>query len=274
MKILLTGGSGFLGKAVLTALRVKNVSIYNLVRQSRNLENEILWDFASPLPTLPSVDAVLHLAAEVAFSNETSKVFVNNAVPALYLSIWCDNNNVPIYFSSTAAVHGVHQPWSSTSLLEPENYYTQGKLAAESIFSNLVGCGHVFFRLSGIYGVGGPYHLGINKAIDDALCGKPPVLFGAGNGLRNYINVNDAANWIADVVHERVHISQIIYMAGKDFFSIRQWLQNIVDVLLPGQNVIEKNGNASSSDVIVIASPTKTPICSFKEYLASIKGTI
>ena len=44
-------------------------------------------------------------------------------------------------------------------------------------------------RFPGIYGFGGPDHLGINVSIKNALNNKRPVLFGDGLARRNYIFV-------------------------------------------------------------------------------------
>jgi nucleoside-diphosphate-sugar epimerase len=153
----------------------------------------------------------------------------------------------------------------------PAGYYAASKLIAEGVFKTVCFSAYTIFRISGIYGFEGPRHLGLNASIDNALLyGKSPSLRGEGAALRNYISVDDAATWITSEACAPTSIRKIIYMAGKETMPIRQWLQTIVDILLPDGKIEEAAGE-DSIDIIVEASPSPVALQSFAEYLRKVK---
>lgn len=273
MRVLLTGTSGFLGKEVAQLLEKQGAELYHLTRRSLDLVNEIVWDFTSPLPPLPRVDAFIHMAATVDFSDVTSKPLLDNAVPILHLAHWLAQNNIRLYYTSAASIHGQATHWGLSAPLSPSSPYIVSKLIGERIFTS-VRPQATIFRLGGIYGIHGPRHLGLNRAIDDAIfSGIPPVLYGSGRALRNYICVKDAASWIsAEVINPTCQHNQanILYLGGNEILSIRKYLQTIIDVFLPGE-VIQEYTGCESQDIIIDSS--KSPIIgqTFKEYLKGIK---
>jgi uncharacterized protein (TIGR01777 family) len=65
-RILVSGASGLIGKALLPALAAANHTVVRLVRKASQKPEEIQWDPSRPLPpeTLAGVDAIIHLAGE------------------------------------------------------------------------------------------------------------------------------------------------------------------------------------------------------------------
>ena len=266
MRILLTGGSGFLGKKVARLLEKRGIEIFNLTRRPFGGANEILWDFFGMLPELPRVDLLLHMAASVDFSNNTPELLLGNTVPAIRLADWCSHNGVPVFHTSTAAIHGKNTPWGYSTHIAPAGHYAASKLISETALRTVCPACTVF-RIGGIYGFNGPRHLGLNDSINNALLyGKNPILVGKGFALRNYISVDDTAAWIAAEICAPHQSGGIIYIAGKEIMPIRQWLQTIVDILLPDGKIEEFPGE-DSSDIIVEASPSQVELLSFSEYL-------
>jgi nucleoside-diphosphate-sugar epimerase len=268
MRILLTGGSGFLGAKVVRLLTENCIETICLVRRQCDLENEILWDFVSPLPDLPQVDALLHMAAAVTYDNLSDVVF-QNVAPVTRLAEWASRKGIAVYYTSSASVHGRHQPWKSDSPVSPADMYAASKLTGEYIFTTL--CPKTtIFRLTGIYGINGPRHLGLNEAITNAYCrGEAPILHGSGSGLRNYICVDDAAAWIVAEILANHQGSEPIYMAGKETMPLWQWLQIVVNILLPGKGVVLLPGS-DTDDVVTELSPPPLPLRSFSEYILSL----
>jgi len=68
MQVIVTGASGFLGSALLTALRNCGHEVRRLVRSAPNMEaGDVLWDPAAgrlDVPSLEGAEGVVHLAGE------------------------------------------------------------------------------------------------------------------------------------------------------------------------------------------------------------------
>ena len=133
-------------------------------------------------------------------------------------------------------------------------------------------------RICGIYGIDGPSHLNLNKAITDAVrYKKPPVLYGSGNSRRNYICVMDVVRWIMHLIkkHEGSRIltagntQETLYLASPEIMTIEQYLQASIDVVLPDKKIERKEGR-ESADMIVRPSDAPFRPVTFREYLSLI----
>ena len=73
-RILISGGSGLIGRALLQSLRASGYQVSQLVRQHPASADELPWDPERPLPpeTVSSFDAVIHLAGESVAGRWTS----------------------------------------------------------------------------------------------------------------------------------------------------------------------------------------------------------
>lgn len=272
MRILITGANGFIGKKVISMLTSRGDDIFILSRHNTGA-GELVWNFSDALPPLPGVDCLLHMAASIDFTDSSVDLLLDNTKPTILLADWCHKKNIPVIYTSTASVHGNYIPWGTKTPVAPANYYAVSKLLGEAIFQSL--CPNLLvLRLAGVYGIKGPRHLGLNKAIDDALAGIPPTLQGSGSALRNYICVDDAAAWIVALLPNLFGTcsSTMAYVAAKESLSIHQYLQTLVDTLLPGKQIIHEEGE-ETPDVLVKAGPPPIILQSFVEYLTKIKNS-
>ena len=150
MRVLVTGGSGYVGSSAVRALAAAghDVLIYdNLSTGHRKLsagfeliEGDIA-DRDKLAPLLKRVDAVLHFAAS-AYVGESvhnpRKYFHNNVESSLALMDAVLASQVRIFvFSSTCAVYGVPEslPIVETSPRNPINPYGATKLFFESVLA-------------------------------------------------------------------------------------------------------------------------------------------
>ena len=119
-------------------------------------------------------------------------------------------------------------------------------------------------RLPGIYGQGGPSHLGMNVAISDGRSGRPVTLRGSGRGKRNYLSVTQ----VATVCEFAVHSGPLgtTYAAGQ-VLSLLDQLSTISDYFdVP---LLQEDGD-SESDSIVECDERIAPILEpFPEALAA-----
>jgi nucleoside-diphosphate-sugar epimerase len=155
----------------------------------------------------------------------------------------------------------------------PDSHYGISKYISEEIVASCVERWNIL-RICGIYGLDGPAHLGLNAAIGNALRKQEaPTLKGAGQGKRNYICVSDVAEWLCRLLLHRAereeHVRETLYVAGPEILSIREYLETIVDVLLPGKRVRQEEGG-DSRDMVVVSSPPPMPLTTFADYLKSL----
>jgi len=255
-RILVTGADGFLGKEVIGILKKNNFEFVGVSRKNTR-ENYLFCDLSIPNDVLKLLektepDVIINLAASIDFKERDIKLFfpVNVLLPAI-LGNYCKQNHLFFVHSSSIIVHGFsHELYNLNTELLPDTRYGKSKLLADDVIA-ASGCESSILRLGGIYGENGPFHLGINKAIDDAKKRKLPTVVGTGEAKRNYIYVKDAAQAILHCIKER--LNGIHYLGGEEK-TIRDMLSDICEVLIPGQLPKHIKGE-KTKDQIVENSP-------------------
>lgn len=226
MKILVTGGAGYIGSITAKSLIEKGHDVVvfdNLVNGHKDavstelvvgdlLERESLNVLAGR-----NFDGVIHFAA-YALAGESMeqpyKYFQNNILGGLNLLEFMRRSKIKnIIFSSTCAVYGTPRtlPVTEESEKSPESVYGQSKLMFEDIldwYDKIYGIRHMNLRYFNAAGAALDGSLGeshtpethiIPVAIKSALSGSPFLLFGNdyntpdGTCIRDYIHVEDLA---------------------------------------------------------------------------------
>ncbi len=277
----MTGSTGFVGKCLVKMLEELGYRIFHLVRNRKGFEHEFVWDFKNRLSEeLPSCDVVIHLAAHVDFnSNLGISQYDVNTVSTIKLSAYAKSQSAYFILASTIGAHGSqHSLIDKDTPINPENHYAMSKYLAEEIVKTYID-NYSILRICGIYGLDGPIHLGLNKAINDAVHKKiPPVSKGSGKAKRNYICVLDVARWILNLVQQyeeelkrrKGNTREILYVASPEVMTIEDYLQIIVDTILPNENLTKIEGS-ETRDLVVKASQTHFALTTFRQYMSSLK---
>ena len=155
MKILLTGGAGYIGSHVLLSILDNNYDVTVVDDLSTGNKNLIPKDIKlintninnsekiSNILKQENFDLLLHFAGFIKVEESvqyTDKYFKNNTDNAIELFETCYKNNLKnIIFSSTAAVYG--NPITNNSILEDENLnpinpYGESKVKTEEYLLN------------------------------------------------------------------------------------------------------------------------------------------
>lgn len=154
VRVLVTGGAGYIGSHVVKALGSRNheVVVYDNLSSGNRwavLHGELIEGDLSDLKTLDSVlknfepQAIMHFAASIIVNESVSeplKYYNNNTSNTINLLIAMTKNNVKNFiFSSTAAVYGIpdHIPVSEDALMRPINPYGASKMMNEFILRDL-----------------------------------------------------------------------------------------------------------------------------------------
>jgi len=273
-KILITGASGFIGTALIRNLADTDWEIIPLLRRSCGLKNEAIVDFCdtdfrSKIHSLPEVDVVLHLGAMVSFNDNLKEdLFTPNVLATGELVSWARKIKAYFVFASTAMVCGVKNSYidkDSNPLLDSAYGYSKW-LAEEMVIMS--GIKSAILRIAGVFGRGGPSHLGINKAIDGALNGIIPVQYGVGDIKRNYIYVEDLCKIIKFCIETNVQGRHLA--AGSHTNTMHEMLQIICDVMLPRKRLQHSEGRKGYDQIIKYSTGLPMPR-SFGEAIEGIK---
>jgi len=228
MRVLVTGGSGYIGSATVRELEQNGHSIIvyddlstghrKLSKGFEPIEGNIA-DRSKILPALKRVDAIIHFAA-CAYVGESvtnpRKYFRNNIESALALMDSVLESDVRIFvFSSSCAVYGAPQslPIFESSPKEPMNPYGATKLFFERVLSAYSVSHGLRFAALRYFNAAGTHPLGtigeihnpethiVPLAIRAALGITPPLtIFGQGfdtpdgTCVRDFVHVADLAS--------------------------------------------------------------------------------
>lgn len=208
MKIIVTGGSGFLGTHMIRALQIAGHEIKNIdIKPSR--DPSITTVIASILDKnrmkeeIIDADAVLHFAGliEAGESVKDPQTFVdvNISGTVSILEAMRHNNIKTIVFSSSAAVYGepTNIPLTEEDRTLPINPYGMTKLAMEGLISSYVtahGFTGVALRYFNLYGPEEhhePESHAMPRFIKQMYNNKAVTVYGSGDHLRDYIHIRD-----------------------------------------------------------------------------------
>lgn len=278
MKILVTGGAGFIGSALANHL----VSLGHRVRVIDDLsagdpavlDNAVAFtrgdvrDIPRLWTLLRGVDVVFHLAARVSVSEsilypvEYNEVNVGGTVSLMTAARDAGVRRVVLASSGTVYGEQEDQPVRETALVRPPNPYAVAKIASEyyvSALGTLYDIETVMLRIFNAYGPGQavpPSHPPvIPHFVGQALTGSTPTVFGSGKQTRDFIHISDVVTALKTAgLADRVNDLIINIGTGQEV-SINELLKKIEALL--GKRVISLHNATQSGGVSRLVADTK-----------------
>jgi UDP-glucose 4-epimerase len=216
LKVLVTGGAGFIGSHIVPKLIAKNwpvVIVDDLssglvtnVHPSARLEKlDITKDDLRPLFAAERFDAVIHLAAQTGVPKSVAAPDFDCAVNILgtvNLLEACRHTGVRrVIFASSAAVYGDADaiPLTESTASQPTSFYGLSKLTAEKylhLYRELFGLEYIVLRYANVYGErqGDGGEGGVVSIFARRLAaGQPIDIFGDGGQTRDFVYAGDVA---------------------------------------------------------------------------------
>jgi len=249
MKILITGGAGYIGtvltKHLVKRSEVEKIIIFdNLSRKNYNLfigermmfeekvqfVNGDILDLRKLTMLLKDIDLVYHLAARVTtpFGNADADLYeqVNHWGTAELVAAIEENENTKLIYLSTTSVYGSSEEYiTEKSIPIPKTFYGISKLRGEEHVKRLITHGRAcILRCANVYGFSRSMRFDavINKFMFDANFERRIQINGNGKQIRAFIHVNvlikvlidlmlqDIPKGIYNVVDRNLQIMEIV----------------------------------------------------------------
>ena len=222
MKVLVTGGAGFIGKHLTKFLLDKgdNITIFDDFSNSEKSDVSFLGDMGvkiiegditdleSIIDAVKDHDVVVHLAAKISVDESTKnpdETFHVNVVGTKNLLTACKKNHIKkLIVASSAAVYGEGPKGgklTESSVMNPISPYGESKVKMEeekrkSILEEKLHC--IILRFFNIFGSGqsSEYAGVITKFIKKIKDNESLEIFGDGTQTRDFVSVNDVTDSI------------------------------------------------------------------------------
>ncbi len=242
MKILVTGGAGYLGSMLVRKLLenkhkviVLDTGIYGF-DSLKELPVQIIRKDVREINTLQNIDVVIHLASIVGDSacdlnqNETVEI---NVEATKNLAELCAKNDVRLLYASTCSVYGKNPKKISSEedkTIVPISLYGKTKLISEKVIKDS-GCDYTILRLGTLFGLSYRmrFDLVVNLFVAKALSGERITVFG-GNQWRPFLHVEDAADTFVWALNRNENGIFNVALENYVILGVAKIISNIFDV--------------------------------------------
>ncbi|MFB6105950.1 MAG: NAD-dependent epimerase/dehydratase family protein [Halobacteriaceae archaeon] len=249
--VLVTGGAGFIGSHIASALVADNevrvlddlsAGDRSRVPAGATLYDGDVRDQAALREAVDGVDVVFHEAARVSVSDsveapsETNSVNLTGTLRVLEAA---RREDARVVFASSAAIYGepTAVPIPEDEPTDPTSPYGVQKLAGDHyvrLYHDLFGLDTVALRYFNVYGPGqgsgGDYSGVITVFVRQAVAGGPITVHGDGTQTRDFVHVSDVvqANLLAATTP---HVGEAYNVASGQAITIRRLAETVSDVV-------------------------------------------
>jgi len=270
MKILVTGGRGFIGSHFVEEALKKNHTVVDIDKMGYASHKKLPWDDSShyelikedisTLSHLPSSDLIVNFAAESHVDNSIrdSKPFIDSSV----LGVWNllellrgkPEYNRPLFFHiSTDEVYGDRDEdtFTEKDCLLPSNPYSATKAAAEMLviaYSRTYGIEYLMTRSSNNYGKRQYEEKLIAKCISSLQNNKKIPVHGDGSYIRDWLYVKDNVDAIFHVIESGVK-NECFNVAAENYMTNLEVVRTVIKWLGKDESSIEFVPNRWGQDV-------------------------
>jgi len=271
MKVLVTGGSGFIGSHVVDRLQARGhlPRIFDLIPSPHHDDDveTVLGDLCDPETTrraMEGCDVVVHLAAmadvdEVA-TEPARTDHVNTHGTHVLLEAARELGVARFVYASTIWVYGdaagPEAVDEDTPLGLPKHFYTATKLAGEmytASYGELYGLEWTILRFGIPYGPRARPAAVVPAFTAKALAGQPLTIAGDGTQSRRFVYVEDLADGVA-LSLAPVAANRIYNLVGRENTSVRAIARTVRDIVgdvkivhVEGRTADLRGGNISGA---------------------------
>ena len=253
MKILVTGGAGFMGSWLVDELISRGhevISVDNLLGGSmRNVNPKCTFlkmdvrNSKKVESVCEGVKVIFHLAAYAAEGQSLfSPIQINdiNINPMNNLLVATVNKDVEKFvFTSSMAVYGDQEPpFREDMPRKPEDPYGCAKAYCErmlEIFSKTYGFKYTIIRPHNVYGprqnMADPYRNVLMIWINRIMRGKPPLIYGDGEQMRAFSYIEDVTPALANAAFREETDGEIINLGSNEPVTINKACRIVLEAM-------------------------------------------
>ena len=226
MKILVTGGSGFIGTHLCSLLLNEGNEVICLDNLSTSRETNIenlkknknfdflLHDIIQPIDI--KIDYIVNLACPASpkmYQDDPVKTIQTNVIGMKNMLDLAKKNNCKIFQASTSEVYGdplIHPQtedyWGNVNPIGIRSCYDEGKRCAETLCFDYMRQYKLQIKVARIFNTYGPLMAPddgrvVSNFIVQALEGKPITIYGDGKQTRSFCYVEDTIKGIHKLMH-------------------------------------------------------------------------
>jgi UDP-glucose 4-epimerase len=262
VKVLVTGGSGFIGSHVVdsVARAGHDVRIFDLIRSPYRDDIDVVTGDLGDVETLRAAsegcDCVVHLAAvsdvNDVVANPARAEAVNVQGTANVLEAVRAEKVPRVVFASTIWVYGGTRAAivdEDTPLAEPEHYYTETKRIGEDLCRDS-GVEHTILRFGIPYGPRARAATVLAAFVARAEAGKALSIAGDGRQSRRFVYVEDLAEGVVAALSP-VAADRTFNLVGAESVTIREIADSVRELVadVPIVHVPGREGDLGSVEV-------------------------
>jgi UDP-glucuronate decarboxylase len=263
MRILVTGGAGFIGSHLIDRLMAQGHEVICVDNFFTGTKRNIIKWFNHPYfelirhditePIRLEVDQVYHLAcpaSPIHYQSNPVKTIKTNVIGTLYMLGLAKRVKARFLLASTSEVYGdpeVHpQPeeyWGNVNCNGIRSCYDEGKRVAETLAFDYYRNNHVDIRVARIFNTYGSRMLEndgrvVSNFISQALRGKPLTVYGDGLQTRSFCYVSDLVEGLIRLMNND-YIGPI-NLGNPVEYTILELAQKIQTMINPDAELIYK----------------------------------
>ena len=253
MRILVTGGAGFVGSHLVDSLLNEGNEVLVVDNFYTGHKNNVAHHLDNPnfelirhdvtLPLFVEADFVMNLACPASpvhyqrFPVQTIKTSVLGAINMLGLA---KRTGATILQASTSEVYGdpevspqVESYWGNVNPIGIRSCYDEGKRAAESLFFDYQRQYGTKIKVARIFNTYGPrmdLHDGrvVSNFIFQALSGKPLTIYGDGSQTRSFCFVSDLVDGLIRLSKSKEGFSGPVNLGNPNEFTMIQLAEKVL----------------------------------------------
>jgi len=258
MRVLVTGGAGFIGSHLVEALVARgdtvtvidNVSTGNLenlasIKEKIQIVNGDICDNVLIESLTEETDLIFHLAAALGVNtilDSTLESISTNIVGSEVILTSAAKNKKRIIIASTSEIYGKNpkQPLSETDdrvIGAPQKIrwsYSDAKAIEEAIATTLFLRQALPVTTARLFNTVGPrqsanYGMVLPKLVQSALNNEPLTVFGDGKQTRVFCHVNDAVRGLLALADSQKSIGDVFNLGGVGEISIKDLATKVIE---------------------------------------------
>ena len=263
MKILLTGGSGFIGSKILNKL-ISNNSTSDVIALTSKQLNDVkciiyknINDFGLDKDYFNDITHIIHAGAftpkNTFEANDQSKCLTNIEYTKELLSFNFKKLEAIIHLSTLDVYASTHNRICENSKIDPISLYGASKFFNEKLvkyYADVRGIKHFNLRIGHVYGPGEEkYKKVLPNAIRNVLLNTPIELWGDGSDLKSFIFIDDVVETVINALNTTSDISDINVVSANSI-SIKDLLTKIIEISGKNLEILQKPSTHKKRDLV------------------------